>query len=57
MERFFGELPIHSIDELEEDKNIAIIITVTHSKDQQEIIGTLMDRRFNNYMVFWDMER
>lgn len=57
IESFYGKLPVYCIDELEENKNIAIIITVTHSKDQQEIICTLMDRKFNNYMVFWDMEK
>ncbi len=57
VESFFGKLPIYSIDELEENKNIAIIITVAHSKDKQEIIRRLIDRKFNNYMEFWDMER
>lgn len=53
---FFGKLPIYSVNELEKNTNIAIIITVTHPKDQQEIICTLVDKKFNNYMVFWDME-
>ena len=57
VESFFGKLPVYSIDELKENKNIAIIITVTHSKDKQEIIHTLMDRKFYNYMAFWDMEK
>lgn len=56
-ESFWGKLPVYSIDELGESKNTAIIITVTHSRDQQEIIRALTDREFNNYMVFWDMER
>lgn len=51
-----GKLPVYSIDELEGKQNIAIIITVAHSRDQQDIIRTLRDRNFNNYMLFWDME-
>lgn len=56
-EIFFGELPVYSIDELKDNEHTAIIITVTHSKAQQEIIRALTDRKFDNYMVFWDMER
>lgn len=53
---FLGKLPVYSIDELEGNNNIGIIITVARPKDRKDIICTLMDRRFNNYMEFWDME-